>query len=129
MARMVIFSAVTGEMLHAGTPVAGAPVEHEFHWPSEDAVGNDRIFTGAGGDFDFAKIRRSSLLGSLLPHKSALRQSLTVHPGGQTYAAWLQNQHHYHGGEVEGPPLRPVCRLDSCPGRQPGGYGGICGLE
>jgi hypothetical protein len=131
MAKMVIFSAVSGKVLQDGKPVPGASVEREFRWVWKDEIGTDSATTGANGEFSFAKIERSSFLGSLLPHEPVVRQSLTIKVGGKSYEAWLLNKHNYDdNGEVEGKkPLKLVCRLEATPSRHAGGYYGICELE
>mgnify|MGYP000001615227 CR=1 FL=1 len=131
MARMVLFSAVSGKVLQDGKAVAGATVEREFRWAWKDETGTDSATTGNGGEFAFPKVERSSLLGSLLPHEPVVRQSLTIKVNGKAYEAWLLNKHNYDdNGEVEGKkPLRLVCRLEAAPARHAGGYYGICELE
>lgn len=131
MAKMVLFSAVSGKVLQDGKPVPGATVEREFRWAWKDETGTDAATTGAGGEFSFPKIERSSFLGSLLPHEPVVRQSLTIKVNGKSYEGWLLNKHNYDdNGEVEGKkPLRLVCRLEAAPARHPGGYYGICEVE
>ena len=130
MAKMVIFSAVSGKVLQDGKPVPGATVEREFRWAWKDETGIDSATTGAAGEFSFGRIERSSFLGSLLPHEPVVRQSLTIKVGGKSYEGWLLNKHNYDdNGEVEGKPLRLVCRLEAAPGKHPGGYYGLCELE
>jgi hypothetical protein len=130
MGKMILFSAVSGKVLLDGKPVPGAKVEREFRWSWKDEIGKDSTTTGAAGEFSFAKIERSSFLGSLLPHEPVVRQSLTIQHGGKAYEAWLLNKHNYDdNGEVEGKALRLVCRLEATPGKHPGGYYGICELE
>ena len=59
MAKMVIFSAVSGRVLQDGTPVPGATVEREFRWAWKDETGTDATTTGPGGEFALPKIERS----------------------------------------------------------------------
>ena len=47
MASMVIFSAVSGKVLQAGQPVAGAVVEREFRWAWKEENGKDAATTDA----------------------------------------------------------------------------------
>lgn len=131
MAKMVLFSAVTGRVLQDGKPVRGATVEREFRWAWKDETGADSATTGAGGEFSLPRIERSSFLGSLVPHEPVVRQSLTIKVNGKAYEGWLLNKHNYDdNGEVEGKkPLKLVCRLEAAPGRHGGGYYGICELE
>lgn len=130
MAKMVIFSAVSGKVLHDGKPVAGATVEREFHWGWKDETGRDSTTTGPDGEFALPRIERSSLLGSLLPHEPVIAQDLTIRHAGKAYKAWMFNKHSYgDNAENAGKPLRLVCRLEAVPVRHDGGYYGICDLE
>ena len=130
MAKMVIFSAVTGKVLQDGKPVSGASIEREFRWAWKDETGTDKATSGIGGEFSFPAVERSSFLGSLLPHEPVVRQSITIRHAGKSYEAWLYNKHNYDDkGELEGKPLRLVCRLENAPQRHAGGYYGICDIE
>jgi hypothetical protein len=130
MAKMVIFSAVKGRVLQDGQPVAGAVIEREFRWAWKDEVGVDKTTSGAGGEFVFGPIERSSFLGSLLPHEPVVRQSITIRHAGKAYEAWLYNKHNYNdNGELEGRPIKIVCRLEVPPQRRGSGVFGICEME
>lgn len=129
MAKMVIFSAVSGRVLLDGAPVAGALVEREYRWVWKDETGTDKTVSGANGEFSLPVIERSSLLGSLLPHEPNIRQSLTIRHAGKNHEAWLYNKHSYtNNDELEGRPIRLVCRLESQAQRRGRVYG-ICEFE
>ena len=85
--------------------------------------------SGANGEFSLPVIERSSLLGSLLPHEPNIRQSLTIRHAGKNHEAWLYNKHSYtNNDELEGRPIRLVCRLESQAQRRGRVYG-ICEFE
>jgi hypothetical protein len=130
MAKMVIFSAVQGRVLDNGKPVAGAQIERTFKWAWKDESGSDTTTTGTAGEFTLPAIERSSFLGSLLPHEPVIRQSITIRHGGKAYEAWLYNKHSYaNNAELDGKPIRLVCKLENPPQRRHGDIYGICEVE
>jgi hypothetical protein len=129
MASMVIFSAVSGKVLQAGQPVAGAVVEREFRWAWKEESGKDATTTDAGGEFRLPLIERNSLLGSVLPHEPMVRQTILIKHGGKTHKAWMFDKSNYDdNGELKGKPIRLTCRLESQPARR-GEVFGICELD
>jgi hypothetical protein len=129
MASMVIFSAVSGKVLQAGQPVAGAVVEREFRWAWKEENGKDAATTDAAGEFRLPAIERNSLLGSVLPHEPMVRQTILIKHAGKTHKAWLVDKSNYDdNGELKGKPIRLTCRLESQPARR-GEVFGICELD
>jgi hypothetical protein len=129
MARITIFSAVSGKVLQAGQPVAGAVVEREFRWAWKEELGRDAVTTDAAGEFRLPAIERDSLLGSVLPHEPMVRQTILIKHAGKTHKAWLFDKGNYNdNGELKGRPIRLTCRLESDPARR-GEVFGICELE
>mgnify|MGYP002378442702 FL=1 len=130
MAKMVLFSAVQGRVLEEGRPVSGATVEREYKWGWKDETGRDSTRTGPDGSFAMPAIERSSLLGSLLPHEPVVRQSLTIQHAGRSYEGWLYFKRNYRAdGELDGKPLKLVCRLERPAQRHGNGVYGICEFE
>lgn len=129
MAAMVIFSAVSGKVMHAGQPVAGAVVEREFRWAWKEENGKDVVTTDAAGEFRLPAIERNSLLGAVLPHEPMVRQTILIKHAGKTHKAWLFDKSNYDdNGELKGKPIRLTCRLESQPVRR-GEVFGICELD
>ena len=128
MASMVMFSAVRGQVLHNGKPVAGAVVEREFRWSWKQETGTDLTQTDAEGTFRFPAIERSSLLGSWLPHEPNVSQTILILHGGKTHMAWLFNKGNYEPEGEIGRPIVMTCRLENEPGHRGDVYG-ICELE
>jgi hypothetical protein len=129
MAKMVIFSAVSGKVLHDGKPVAGALIEREWKWAWKDEAGADRVITAPDGSFSLPMVERSSLLGSLLPHTPSVRQTILIKHAGTTYKAWMFDKEEYaNNGELKGKPIRITCRLENQPSRH-GDVFGICEPE
>ncbi len=128
MATMVIFSAVSGQVLQDGKPVAGAVVEREFRWAWKQENGTDTALTDAQGGFRFPAIERSSLMGSLLPHQPNVRQTILIKHGGKTHKAWMFDKKNYRAEGEIGRPIVMTCRLESEPTHHGDVYG-ICELR
>ncbi len=129
MAKMVIFSPVSGRVLLDGKPVAGAVVERKFKWGWKDETGTDSATTDATGGFALPLIERSSLLGSFLPHEVVIDQIMTIQHGGKSYKAWALFKRDYDlNSELEGKPIKVTCRLEKPPARR-GSVFGICEVD
>jgi hypothetical protein len=128
MAKMVMFSAVSGKVLHNGKPVAGAAVEREFFWAWKSETGRDSTQTDAGGNFRFALVERSSLMGSLLPHEPIVRQTILIKHEGKTYKAWMYDKRNYRPDGEIGRPIVMTCKLES-ELHHTGDVYGICDLQ
>lgn len=129
MGKMVIFSAVRGQVLLNGAPVVGATVVREFDWAWKSEKGRDTALTDGQGRFAMDTITRSSFLGSLLPHEPVVRQTITIEHAGKRYMAWATYKHDYdENGELDGKPINVTCRLDAEPQRR-GEVFGLCELH
>ena len=128
MAKMVIFSAVSGQVLQGGKPVAGAVLEREFRWAWKQETATDRAETNAAGEFSFPAIERSSLMGSLLPHEPNVRQTILIKHAGKTHKAWMFDKRNYKADGEIGKPIRITCRLEAEP-HHSGDVYGICDLQ
>lgn len=126
MAKMVIFSAVEGQVLLNGAPVAGAEIEREFHWAWKTENGGDKTRTGQDGSFMLPSIERSSLLGSLLPHEPVIKQRIVVRHGGKSYDVWMNFKRDYdNNSENGGRAVKVVCRIEG-PAVRRGQVAGLC---
>lgn len=128
MAKMVMFSAVSGKVLQDGKPVAGAVVEREFRWSWKSETGTDSTQTDASGAFRFPVIERSSLMGSVLPHEPFVRQTILIKHGGKTHKAWMFDKGNYKLDGELGKPIVMTCRLEKEP-THTGDVFGICELQ
>jgi hypothetical protein len=127
MAKFVIFSAVSGKVLHNGKPVSGAVLERTFVWQEEQAT--DSVTTAGDGTFSFPKIERGSFLSSLLPSEPLSEQTIMIRHQGKAYKAWYFVKRNYRdNGELEGRPLRMTCRLEAEPKLQ-GKVFGLCEFD
>jgi hypothetical protein len=128
MANKVIFSAVSGQVLLQGQPVAGAQVARSARWDNEQA--EDGAATSADGRFSLPPItRKRGLLESILPSEPFIEQSILIQHGGKTYKAWVFRKRNFRDdGELDGRPIRMTCRLDSEP-QSRGKVFGVCELD
>lgn len=116
MGRMCLFSAVQGVVTEGGKPVAGAVVERHFKWAWKNETGVDRTQTDAQGRFHFDAIRRSSLLGGLLPHQPSVEQQIRIEHAGKSYIAWQFLREDYEDqSELFGQPINLQCDLGAQP--------------
>lgn len=113
MGKMHLFSAVQGVVVHKGAPVEGAVVEREYFWHWKDKREKLQVKTAANGEFRFAEVTASSLLGSLLPHEPVVQQTIRITHKGQTYTAWAFDKGDYDANtELDGKPISLICDLD-----------------
>lgn len=129
MAKMVLFSAMEGRVLHNGKPVAGAQIERSWRWSWKSENGADQTTTAADGGFVLPAVVRTSWMGSLLPHEPLVDQIISIQVAGKTYKAWAHFKRNYDtNGEHQGLPLRVTCRLESEPVRRAEIFG-ICEFD
>jgi hypothetical protein len=125
MASMMLFSAVSGQVLENGKPVPGALVEREFCWAWKQESGTDSTTTDADGAFSLPAIKRRSLLGGLLPREPFVEQTILIQYDGQTYQAWMFNKGNYEDEGELGRPIVLSCRLENESSWREGVFG-IC---
>lgn len=127
--ELYLFSETEGVVLQNDRPVAGAEVERTYNWHWKDKIGSEATRTDEQGRFRFPAATGSSLLGVLLPHEPVVVQKIHIRHQGKVYEAWMYTKHNYEpNGELDGQPLRLVCRLDSPPTYRDKVYG-ICTIE
>lgn len=114
MAKMVIWSPMTGRVTLNGQPAAGAVLMRNFDWEWKDETGSDQTVANSAGEFSLPVIERSSLLGSLLPHQPVIKQVMVIEYKGVKYQAWGFHKMNYKiNGENEGRPINVTCRLEA----------------
>lgn len=127
MAKMVIFSAVSGKVVLHGAPVAGAQIERSFVWGDE--TGSDRTTSAADGSFSLPAIERRSFLSSLFASEPFTEQTVMIEHAGKRHKAWYFHKRNYRdNGELDGKPIRMRCPLEAEPAKR-GKVFGICELE
>ncbi len=128
MSNRVLFSAVQGQVVLQGKPVAGAVVERQFEW--NNATVSDRVNSGDDGRFAFAAVvRKSSFMDRLLPSEPMVKQTIVILHEGKSHKAWHHFKRNYDdNGELGGRAIRMVCPLEREPERR-GEVFGICELN
>ena len=128
MANKVIFSAISGQVLLQGQPVAGARIERSARWDDEQAT--DDTASGTDGRFSLPAItRKRGLLDGILASEPFIEQEILIQHGGKTAKAWVFRKRNYRdNGELDGRPIRMTCRLDSEP-QSRGKVFGVCELD
>ena len=126
MAQRVLFSAVQGQVLEAGKPVAGASVERSWRWAWKKESGADVAVTDAAGAFSLPRVTGRSLLGGLVPHEPFVEQTILIRHNGRSFKAWMLDKRDYDdNSESGGKPVRLICRLEA-PFARHGQVSGIC---
>jgi len=129
MAKMYLFSDVSGFVVKDGKPVQGAVVEQEFRWAWEDEVGIKTVETGVDGGFSFPAVIRSSFLGALLPHEPMIEQTILIKYQENVYKAWVFDKRVYgQNSELDGKSINIYCELGA-PLTRKGDIYGICQLK
>lgn len=78
MAKYVLFSPVSGKIVLADKPVAGATVKRCYRGGYSDKEGTDIATTDAAGNFSFAPATFSSIMAGILPHEAVITQKMFV---------------------------------------------------
>lgn len=78
MTKYVLFSPVSGKIVLADKPVAGATVKRWFRGGYSDKEGTDIAITDAAGNFSFATVTFSSFMAGILPHEAVIAQKMFV---------------------------------------------------
>jgi hypothetical protein len=127
MAQRVLFSAVQGQVLSNGQPVAGARVERSWVWKKPDDVATDSAVTDAEGRFSLPAVVDKGWLAGFFPHEAQIKQTILIHHAGRTHKAWMTSKRNYEAnGELGGRPLRLSCRLETEPREVAPKVFGIC---
>ena len=131
--RMVLFSAVAGQIVHNGQPVAGATVTRNANFHGEEHT--DSTVTDANGNFRFGTMKTFTLLFQVLPSEPVVPQDITVVAGATTQEVWSHVKRGYEDNnelwfdtfdfftqvrehlriDAQTDPIRVVCRLGEEP--------------
>jgi len=131
--RMVLFSAVAGQIVRDGQPVAGATVTRHANFHGEEHT--DSTVTDAHGNFRFGTMKTFTLLYQVLPSEPAMLQVMTVSVGSTTEEVWRHVKRGYEDNnelwfdvpdfvkekteylriDAQTDPIRAVCTLGAEP--------------
>lgn len=82
MAKYILFSPVSGKIVIAGKPVAGATVRRWYKGGFSDKQGTDTVTTDAAGNFSFPEVSFSSIMASIIPHEAVVSQKMMATVNG-----------------------------------------------
>ncbi|MBS0313008.1 MAG: carboxypeptidase regulatory-like domain-containing protein [Proteobacteria bacterium] len=130
--RMVLFSAVAGQIVRNGQPVAGATVTRHANFHGEEHT--DSTVTDAHGNFRFGTMKTFTLLFQVLPSEPVVPQNIIVAADGSTQKIWshvkrgyednnelwfhifhLETPNEYLRVDAQTDPIRVVCTLGAEP--------------
>jgi hypothetical protein len=103
MAKYVLFSPVTGKIVIAGKPVAGAAVTRWYKGGFSSKEGSETVKTDASGAFSFPEVTFSSIMAGILPHEAVVAQKMTVTIDGKETIIYYTTKRNYDtNGEFGG---------------------------
>jgi hypothetical protein len=109
MAKYVLFSPVSGKVVLAGKPVAGATVKRWYRGGYSDKEGTDTTSTDAAGNFSFGQVTFSSIMAGFMPHEAVITQKIFVVVNGAETLIYATVKRNYdNNGEYGGQALNFV---------------------
>ena len=109
MAKYVLFSPVSGKVVLAGKPVAGATVKRWYRGGYSDKEGTETTTTDASGSFSFGQVTFSSIMAGFMPHEAVITQKIFVVINGTETLVYATVKRNYdNNGEYGGQPLNFV---------------------
>jgi hypothetical protein len=109
MAKYVLFSPVTGKIVLAGKPVAGATVKRWYRGGYSDKEGTETTTTDNTGGFSFGQVTFSSIMAGFMPHEAVITQKIFVVINGTETLVYATVKRNYdNNGENGGQPLNFV---------------------
>lgn len=109
MTMHVLFSPVSGRIVLAGKPVAGASVKRWFRGGFSDKEATDITTTDTSGNFSFPSVTSSSIIARFIPHEPSITQKIFVQISGTETLIYATVKRNYdNNGEFGGQPLNFV---------------------
>lgn len=126
LAKLCVFSEVTGVVTSDGRPVEGAVVERSWSWVSGEPR-TDTVTTDARGRFAFPALFARSMMRSILPMEPVVQQRIMIRHGDEEYVGYDFVKRNYDENGEFGRPLDLACGLEaSLDGEH---FYGVCSLE
>ncbi len=88
MDQAVLFSALEGQVIQAGQPLAGATIVREWDFPENKVLGRDEATTDASGHFRLAAILHPYRRARFFPQEPLVVQTIRVSHGGMEWRVW-----------------------------------------
>lgn len=125
-APKVLASEFRGVLSAGSQPLAGQAVEQEVTWLNTEQTFRASAVTDARGQFSLPAVTGRSLMASLLPGETVIRQRIVTRHQDREWVLWLFTKRDYRAdSEIEGISQGFVCDLDRPPGG-PGPRHGMC---
>ncbi len=110
--KISLFSPVKGQLTLRGKPLAGITVTRTFNFNWRNATCTETVSTDENGYFAFDERKGPLILGTFLPHETAVPQSISADYQGLRYPLWLNYKRNYDlMGEFSS--LKKMDKLDS----------------
>lgn len=110
---MYLFSAVSGQVLLEGKPLADVKVSRAYFWPWREQKYADFCYTDDRGCFAFEAITASSVMANISEHQALVDQKIVVHHDDEIYEVWVGQKHSYKDlAEFKRQPAWLVCDLN-----------------
>ena len=102
MTSLVLFSAIDGQLVDAGRPVAGSTVTRTWFWHNKDVRGTDSTVTDAQGRFSLPAVTSANLMARLMPHEPVVQQQMHARVGSDDVKLWGTFKRNYlQAGEFD----------------------------
>ncbi len=121
--QAVLFSALDGQLLKDGEPVADASLIREWDFAEDRVHASDRTTTDAQGRFGFPPVLHDYKKARFLPQQAVVAQLIKVQIGDAEWRVWAASKHDLKAGTeaIAGPadgtdptvPLAIVVDLDA----------------
>jgi hypothetical protein len=112
--NLILSSAVEGQILDHGKPVAGLKVQRTISWNMEDKPRTETTTTDKDGRFQFSEVRGTAEFGFLakLFHVPNISLRIYIPIDGKDYMAYATSKNSYEGNVETGLPyIRMKCDL------------------
>ncbi len=123
MEQAVLFSALEGQVLQNGRPLAGATLVREWDFPENKVQGRDETMTDSNGQFRLAVVLHPYRRSRFFPQQPVVAQLIRVSHSGTEWRVWGGSKTNLQAGTeadsdfIEGTspnlPIRVVIDLDS----------------
>ena len=98
MTQAVLFSAIEGQVVKDGQPVAGATLVRDWEFAADKVVGHDETVTGAGGRFRFGPVIHAYQPPRMLAQQPIVDQRIHVTVDGRNWPVWTASKHDLEAG-------------------------------